>query len=109
MSNRVVNLTDVDFASQIAAGVTLVDFFATWCGPCKMQGPIVEKVAECMGGNVKVAKVNIDDAMQTAVQYSVRSVPTLMIFKDGKPVQQWVGVQSETDLVAALEQTLDEG
>jgi thioredoxin 1 len=100
---NVMEVGDANFAATIKTGVTLVDFWAPWCGPCMMQGPIVDKVAEKVAGKAKVAKVNVDDGTRTAGQYGIRSIPTIIVFKDGKPVQQFVGVQSEAQLVAAIE------
>jgi len=106
MMNGVVDLNNDNFVETVASGVTLVDFWAPWCGPCMMQGPIVEKVAEKVGDKAKVAKVNVDEGQAVAAQYGIRSIPTLIVFKDGQPQQQFVGVQSESDLVAALEQAV---
>jgi thioredoxin 1 len=98
-----IDLNDGNFGETIASGVTLVDFWAPWCGPCMMQGPILEKVAEAVGDRAKVAKLNVDEGQRSAAQYGVRSIPTLIIFKDGEPVQQFVGVQSESQLVSAID------
>jgi thioredoxin 1 len=106
MANGVVELTDEAFAAQVASGVTLVDFWAPWCGPCKMQGPIIEKVAEAIGDKAVIAKVNVDDAGGVASEYGIRSIPTLMLFKDGEVVQQLVGLQREDILTAAIEANL---
>lgn len=106
MAGKALELTDKDYTETIASGVTLVDFWAPWCAPCMTQGPIVEKVAEKMNGRAKVAKLNVDEGQQAAGQYGVRSIPTLIIFKDGNPVEQFVGVQSESQLVSAIEQVL---
>ena len=106
MTGEAHELTDHNFAETIASGVTLVDFWAPWCGPCMTQGPIVEKVAKKVDGRAKVAKVNVDEGPQAAGQYGVRSIPTLIIFKDGNPVEQFVGVQSESQLVSAIEKVL---
>ena len=100
---KVVDLTDANFGETIGSGITLVDFWAPWCGPCMMQGPIVEKVAEIVGDKATVAKMNVDEAQQSAAQYSIRSIPTIMVFKDGKAVQQFVGVQQESQLISAIE------
>jgi len=106
MAEKTLNLTDQNFAETINSGVTLVDFWAPWCGPCMMQGPIVEQVAGKMEGRAKMAKLNVDEGQQVAGQYGVRSIPTLIIFKDGEAVQQFVGVQSEARLVSAIETVL---
>ena len=106
MAAKALDLTDQDFAETIGTGVTLVDFWAPWCAPCMMQGPIVEQVAEKLDGRAKAAKLNVDEGQQAAGQYGVRSIPTLVLFKDGKPVQQFVGVQAAAKLVSAVEQAL---
>ena len=106
MAGKAIELTDKDFAETIGSGVTLVDFWAPWCAPCMMQAPIVEEVAGMLDGKAKVAKLNVDEGQQAAAQYGVRSIPTLIIFKDGAPVEQFVGVQSETQLVSAIEKAL---
>ena len=100
---NVVDLTDANFAETIGNGITLVDFWAPWCGPCMMQGPIVEKVAEKVGDKATVAKLNVDEGQQSAGQFGIRSIPTIIVFKDGKPAQQFVGVQQEDVLVSAIE------
>ena len=72
-----------NFDAEIRQGVTLVDFWAPWCGPCRMQGPILDSVAEKVGSKAKIGKVNIDDATSVAVKFGIVSIPTLIIFKDG--------------------------
>ncbi|MEI6379056.1 MAG: thioredoxin [Candidatus Falkowbacteria bacterium] len=101
------HFTDADFATAvIEASKTkpvLVDFFAVWCGPCQMQAPIIENVAQTIGDKAVVGKVNVDEAPQAAGQFGVMSIPTIIIFKDGKAAQTFVGVQMHDDLVAALQ------
>jgi len=104
-----MELSVADFDATVANGVSLVDFWAPWCGPCKMQTPILEQqVAPVMAGRVKIAKVNVDDAKELAIRFGVKSIPALFIFKDGQVVQQYVGLQRGDALVKALEETLGE-
>lgn len=84
----------------------LVDFFAAWCGPCKIQGPIVEEVAEAMGEKAVVGKLNTEEAPKTSEEYGVMSIPNLMVFKDGKAVENIVGLQSKDALINAIEKYL---
>ncbi len=102
MSENVLKISDDEFDGVIGSGVTLVDFWAEWCGPCKMQIPILDEVAAKVA-DVKVAKVNVDENTKKAAEFGVKSIPTLIIFKDGKVVQKYVGVQSADILTAALE------
>ena len=80
----------------------LVDFFATWCGPCKMQAPILDELAQELGDSVTIGKVDIDQDTELSIQYGVMSVPTLMVFRGGKPVSTMVGVQDKETLKKAL-------
>lgn len=84
----------------------LVDFYADWCGPCKMMGPIVKALAEKYDGKVKVGKINVDEQPTLAQQYKVMSIPTFVIFKDGKAAGTFVGGMSQKDLEAKVEQVL---
>ncbi|MFW6158491.1 MAG: thioredoxin [Planctomycetota bacterium] len=102
----VQELTDADFDTTITSGVTLVDLWAPWCGPCHMQTPIIEKLAEEYADRVTVCKLNVDENQQTAIKYGIMSIPTTMIFKDGERVQQFVGVQPEERLRQALDEHL---
>ena len=103
MAQKILELNDDTFAQMIEKGVALVDFWAPWCGPCRVQGPIVEQVAEKVGDHVTVAKLNVDENAQAATTHEVRGIPTLIVFKDGEPVQRFVGVQEKAVLIAALE------
>jgi thioredoxin 1 len=93
-------LTDENFAAEVLSSGTpvMVDFFATWCGPCKALTPIVEKLAVDYKGRLKVGKLNIDEAPQTPSQFGVRAVPTIVFFKGGKAVDTVVGLKKESEL-----------
>lgn len=103
MAEGLLELNDDNFSETIAEGVTLVDFWAPWCGPCKMQTPILEQLVSKVPDDVTVAKLNVDEAPQSAGKYGIRSIPTILIFKDGEPAQQMVGVQQEPALLSAIE------
>ena len=107
MAGSLLELTAADFDATIATGVTLVDFWAVWCGPCQMQTPILEQqVIPAVAGKAKIAKVNVDQAKELAVRYAVKSIPALFIFKDGQVVQQFVGLQRGDALVKAIDAAL---
>jgi thioredoxin 1 len=99
---KVTELSGSQFDKAIANAVTLVDFWAPWCGPCRIQGPILEEVAESVRGRAKIAKVNVDDAGSVAGRFGVQAVPTLLLFKDGNEVRRFVGVQSKDILIDAV-------
>lgn len=93
-------VTDASFEEEVIKSDTpvVVDFWAEWCGPCKMIGPSLEEISEEMGDNVKIVKVNIDENNETAIKYGVRSIPTLIMFKDGAPADTKVGAAPKSDL-----------
>lgn len=97
-------INEKDFEQEVTNAIVpvLVDFWAPWCGPCRMQTPVLEKLAEEVGPKMKVLKVNTDENQNLAQRFSVFSIPSLMLFKDGKLSGQWVGFQSERELKAKL-------
>lgn len=101
-SENVKVLTDDNFSSTIKSGVTLVDFWAAWCGPCRIQGPIVDEVADEMKDKANICKLDIDHHKKTAGKLGIQSIPTILIFKDGKMVQKFVGVKPKPVLIQAL-------
>ena len=92
---KYIELTAADFDATVAEGVTLVDFWAPWCGPCSMIAPVIEELAEDFDGKAKICKVNTDEEQDVAVKYGIRSIPTILFFKDGEVVEQMVGAASK--------------
>ena len=100
--DNVFTFTDSNFGTSVSKGLSVVDFWAEWCGPCRMQGPIIETLAGKIGDKAKIGKLNVDENPETAQKFNVMSIPTILIFKDGQAVKQFVGVQSEKALNEAL-------
>jgi thioredoxin 1 len=103
MTNTVQNITDSNFAEVTSNGVSVVDFWAPWCQPCRIQGPILERVADQVGDKAQILKLNVDENRETAMKYGITGIPTLLVFKDGEVVQQFVGVQGDDTLVSTIE------
>jgi len=108
MSEAIKNVSDQTFEAQVLASPlpVLVDYWAQWCGPCRMIGPLVEESAVSYAGRLDVAKINIDENPKVPSEYHVRGIPTLMLFKDGKPVATQVGAVSRAQLTAFIEANL---
>lgn len=98
-----VEVTKDTFSQTISQGVTLIDFWAPWCGPCRMQGPIIDELSEELKGKANIAKVNVDNEPELASQFGVMSIPTLILFKDGQPVDKMVGLQSKAVLQSKIQ------
>ena len=105
MSAHTTAVTDDSFKTDVlgASGLVLVDFWAEWCGPCKAIGPALEQIGEELAGKLTIAKVNIDENPMTPNQFAVRGIPTLILFKDGKPVDTLVGARPKSALKAWIE------
>lgn len=101
-------VSDTDFAQEIEQhdGLSMVDFWATWCGPCQIVAPMVEQLAQEYEGRLKVAKLDVDGNQQTAMRFNVRSIPSILFFKDGQHVDTVVGAVPKTYLVEKIEQHL---
>jgi thioredoxin 1 len=108
VSDQVIHVNDVDFDTQVLQSEqpVLVDFWAEWCGPCKMIGPMVDELAQTYAGKVKVVKINIDNNPNTPRQYAVRGIPTLMLFKNGKVAATQVGAVGKTQLTQLIDRAV---
>jgi len=102
-----LTLTDANFDAQTSNGVVLIDFWAPRCGPCRIQGPIIERVAAVMSGKAAVGKCNVDEEPKSSERFDVRSIPTLVILKDKREVERFVGLQQESVLITALRKHIE--
>ena len=105
-----LTISQNNFNTEVLDSATpvLVDFWASWCGPCRMLTPVVDQIAQEKEGALKVAKINVDDEPQLAAQFGVMSIPTLMLFRDGRPVSKSVGVRPKQAILSMLEEQDDE-
>ncbi|UCC98464.1 MAG: thioredoxin [Phycisphaerales bacterium] len=105
MAGSVIELTDATFDKTVHNSdvPVLVDFWAPWCGPCKMIAPIVQEIAEEYADRAKICKLNTDDARDSAMEFGISAIPTLILFKDGQVQKKWVGLTSKKDLAEAID------
>lgn len=108
MNKGMIEFTDTNFAEQVESGdgITVVDFWAPWCGPCRFVGPLIEELAEEYEGRVQVGKLNVDEAPRTAAKYGIRSIPTIAVFRDGEPVDGILGAVPMEVLREAVDKQL---
>ena len=104
MSENVKNVSDLDFDEVVLKSnvPVLVDFYAIWCGPCKMQAPILNEIADELTGKIKVCKVNVDESEKIAIRYGIMSIPTLLVFNNGQVVEKKVGLTPKAELSAMV-------
>ena len=109
MSNKIVHISDASFADEVlnADGPVLIDYWAEWCGPCKMIAPILDELAEEYGDRLKIAKLNIDENPETPPKYGIRGIPTLMLFKNGAVEATKVGAVSKSQLAEFIDSNVE--
>ncbi|HBS85634.1 MAG: thioredoxin [Bacteroidetes bacterium GWF2_38_335] len=98
----IITLTDKNFSAQLKNKIVLVDFWAAWCGPCRMMAPVLNQLAGELDGNAKIGKLNVEEFGSVSQKYKVRGIPTMILFKDGKEVKRFVGVKSKDFLLAQI-------
>ena len=108
MAGKVVELTDSSFDETVhnSDSPVLVDFWAPWCGPCKMMTPILEEIAEEYSDKARICKLNTDDARDSAMEFGISAIPTTILFKDGQIQKKWVGLTSKKDISAAIDELI---
>ena len=104
--SAITNLTDQNFQAQVKTGVTLVDFWASWCMPCKMMAPVLNETAESLGNTAKIGKLDVDSNRESSAKYGVRSIPTLILFKNGKEINRFVGVKTKDFLLKEIKKVV---
>jgi thioredoxin 1 len=108
MAGNVIELTDADFDAAVmdAEVPVLVDFWAPWCGPCKMLAPIVDDIANTYVGKAKICKVDTDESREAAIEFGINAIPTIILFHKGQIHKKWVGLTTKKDIVAAIDELL---
>jgi len=108
MAGNIIELTDADFDEVVHNSdvPVLVDFWAPWCGPCKMMAPILKEIADDYAGKAKICKLDTDDARDSAMEFGINAIPTIILFEDGQVQKKWVGLTSKKVLAAAIDELL---
>jgi thioredoxin 1 len=101
-NSAIRQLSDANFQAQVKSGVTLVDFWAAWCMPCKMMAPVLNETADALGNTAQIGKLDVDANRESSAKYGVRSIPTLILFKNGKEVNRFVGVKTKDFLLKEI-------
>ncbi|MBU2457517.1 MAG: thioredoxin [Planctomycetes bacterium] len=109
MAANVTKLTDAEFDSLVhnSSEPVLVDFWAPWCGPCKMQTPVIEEIANEYAGKAKICELNTDEHHEAAVEFGINAIPTVILFNKGEMVKKWVGLVKKTDITEAIDELLN--
>jgi len=108
MAGKVIELNDADFDQMVHNNdvPVLVDFWAPWCGPCKMIAPVIAEIADEFEGKAKICKLNTDDSRDSAMEFGISAIPTIILFKGGQVEKKWVGLTSKKDIIAAINELL---
>ena len=101
-----IELNDLTLNDEIKSGIVVVDFWAPWCGPCRKLGPVFEEVASELEGKVRVCKVNTDENIKSAQEYAISALPSVLIFKNGEPVERMVGLMPKNTIISNIEKYL---
>jgi len=104
--SAIKELNDMNFQAQVKTGITLVDFWASWCMPCKMMAPVLNETAEDLGDTARIGKLDVDANRASSAKYSVRSIPTLILFKNGKEINRFVGVKTKDFLLKEIKKAV---